>query len=240
MEKSKRSKIFYRIMTILTLILPIPTYLILNACIFSVEPDYQVVNGDITKGTIEEVVIPLKEEKEMILTYLHIDKETEFKTAGSFTLKDNKIVICFNETTIFQLENGKFNRIIKDEESSLYSFEDYTGALFSEQLSTKLPLSIIVGIVAMLIIALIIGGKMDLLKKRPRLSVMVSLSLGTLILLMLETVVASMLGVFMVATATWGAYVLEYVIYNKDKIFKAQPSESEVIKGLSDMLNKYN
>ena len=67
--------------------------------------------------------------------------------------------------------------------------------------------------IGIMIVVLIIGGKMDLLKSHPRASVMFSLVLGTLILWGINSIVTDLLSVFVVATASWGAYLIEYGIH---------------------------
>jgi len=71
----------------------------------------------------------------------------------------------------------------------------------------------IISIIAIGIVLLIIGGKMDLLKTHPRASAFVSLLIGTLVLYGISSVVNDMLNVFVVFTVEWGIYCIEYMIH---------------------------
>lgn len=94
----------------------------------------------------------------------------------------------------------------------------------------------IVSVIGILIVVLIIGGKMDLLKSHPRASVMFSLLLGTLILWGVSSIVSDLLSVFVIATASWGAYLIEYGIHN-GKIDKktGDKLESTLLSALKEM-----
>ena len=61
---------------------------------------------------------------------------------------------------------------------------------------------------------------MGFLKKYRRLSVLLSLLIGTLILYGIDLIVSNMLNVFLVALASWTVYCIEYLVamgFDKEK-----------------------
>jgi len=54
---------------------------------------------------------------------------------------------------------------------------------------------------------------MKIFKKRVRLSVFISLAVGTAILAGINLIVSNMLNVFIVALVSWGIYCIEYLVY---------------------------
>lgn len=238
-DKAKRNNIIYRVITILTLILPMPIYLIVSACILSITPDYILYEADTREWEVIE------------------DSDYAFKISmtsiegvtidGEVSIEDGHLYIPFiPEVTIFEIRDGTmksgYYQVSLDEaDFTIATWENHTNSLFQKQLSYKLPIGIIFGILAMVIVALVVTKKMNILKKRPRLSVMLSLGMGTLVLLILELIVSSMLGVFITATAMWAAYCIEYMVYNRKTLFKSkEKKESEVISKLSEALKEIN
>ena len=62
------------------------------------------------------------------------------------------------------------------------------------------------------IVALVVAGKMKWLKHRIRLSVFLSLGIGTLVLYGISTIVSNMFNVFLIALISWSVYCIEYLI----------------------------
>lgn len=97
----------------------------------------------------------------------------------------------------------------------------------------------IASLVAIGIVALIIGNKMDVLKKHPRASILVSLVVLTLIFWGLNSIITDMLNVFIIATASWIGYCIEYLI-EKGKISQkeGEKAQSNLLSALKEALNE--
>lgn len=239
-QKAKRNKNIYKLITILTLVLPMPVYLMVSACILSIEPDYVLREAD----TREWVVV---EDDGNYAFEIDTTVNDEFWVSGDEVMVGSgymAIPFVPNET-IFQVQSGildsGFYLVSLDEtDFTIATWENHTDSLMSKQLSYKIPIGVIFSILAVVIICLIIFKKMNLLKKRPRLSVMLSLGTATILLLILEMIISSMLGMFITASVMWATYCLEYIIYNRKTLFNEKDKqESETLKQLTEMLEKY-
>ena len=235
MEKKKRNNLIYRLVTIVTLVLPMPIFLIVSACILSIEPDYVITNVSGSATSIDEnFTYELVGEQHR----LNIKTDKTYTITGETAFDNGTTYISFVPSqTIFQLDSG-FHQI--QDLDGTFTFVNHTNELFNKQLAYKLPIGIIFGILAVVIVCLIIFKKMNIMKKRPRASTLIALIFGTLVLLILEMIISSMLGVFLVATSMWAAYCIEYIVYHRKTLFKEKPkTESETLASLSEMLEEY-
>jgi len=78
---------------------------------------------------------------------------------------------------------------------------------------------------------------MDIYKDYPRISTLVALVTGTLVLLVIDTIVSNLFGVFLIASISWALYCLEYWV-NENFISEEESKkvESDLVKSLKDAL----
>ena len=197
-----------KILRILTLSLPLPIYLFLNAVLFSVTPD---------------VTINAKIEDIQVINY--IEKDTYFIYSNETTTFEGGYTVLFNGMIGTVIESGDIIRIG-------YTYYDYTEnkegvkelvnlKLIEKQQSYKIPVAFFISALGVLIVALVVMGKMDIMKTYPRISALIALSTGTLVLYIIDTIVSNLLGVFIVATVSWAIYCIEYT-FAHGKITKTE------------------
>jgi hypothetical protein len=76
-------------------------------------------------------------------------------------------------------------------------------------------------------------------KEHPKGAVMIALITGTVILYVIQLIVSSVLGVFVVATASWGAYLLEDMLQQGQITNEKQEKhESDIIRALRQAVGK--
>ena len=109
------------------------------------------------------------------------------------------------------------------------------GVVMELPTKTSLGLNVFVMIAGIAMIALIVSKKMNWTKENPQLAVFISLVAITLILLVISEIITTLLYVFMVATASWGAYYIEYLVYYKGE---STTTEQKRHNDISDKLEK--
>ena len=127
------------------------------------------------------------------------------------------------KTTSYKVENNYYNNDLTD----IKKLE------IQKETSYKLPLAFFISLMGVGIVALIISGKMQLYKKYPRISTLIGLLTGTIILYVMNIIVSNIFNVFLIATVSWAVYCLEYMIkegiINKDI---AEKEENDLIETL--------
>jgi Ca2+/Na+ antiporter len=106
-------------------------------------------------------------------------------------------------------------------------------------MSYKIPIAFMISALGIGIVFLVIQKKMELYKTYPRMSALVALITGTLVLLVINTIVSNLLGVFMIATISWAVYCLEYMA--KENIISEEngkKTESDLLGSLRKALDK--
>ena len=213
----KKSNLIYRILTIITLGAPLPIYLFLSATLFNINPDYEISNI-----TSESVLTEVVDEYTFIYT-----NDTTAILNGAVVQYEGEYGFYMDEDDILKLDNGYFNN----------KLEDIKTLEVNKQLGYKLPLTFFISLFGVGIVALIVSGKLEWHKKYPRTAVLISLVTGTVILFILNTFISSILGVFVVATASWAIYCIEYMVHNNQITqTKADKTESDVLAALKEAL----
>lgn len=227
---TKRQTIIYNIVTFLTVALPIPIYLIVMACVFSIEPDVTIKPYSDTINVIEVAADNY---------FIYGGEKTEFASGYIIYHEGHFGALVTTSDVIIKIDRDYVN--IQKTEDGTISLIEYKNQLFQKQLTYKFPIAIIISLIGVGIVALILTKKMGIVKKRPRTAALISLSVGTLILIVIDVIVGSLLGVFVVATAAWAAYCIEYAVYNKDKLFKkSNDTNNELVSALDSFLERYN
>lgn len=199
-------KKWYNLLVGITLTLPMSIYLILVATVFQVKADYFIY------GTIEQVMVV-----EDDFLYAHALVE-DVRFNGNVEWHDGEYALKFTQDDIVKIDKGfyqyKTDYEIKKDEPLFTGWVNVKLFEMKKQQSYKIPLAVVFSLLGVLIAALVISGKMQWQKKKPRLATFLALLTGTLILLVLNTMIGSILGVFGVATASFGLYCIEYLIQN--------------------------
>ena len=213
-----KGKLIYKIITTITLLVPLPIYLILSATLFNIVPDYTIDNV-----TIEEVNVIEYED----YNFLYVEN-TDAIYNGTVVQDNGLYGFYMDEDDILQVENNYYNNDLTD----IKKLE------IQKETSYKLPLAFFISLMGVGIVALIISGKMQLYKKYPRISTLIGLLTGTIILYVMNIIVSNIFNVFLIATVSWAVYCLEYMIkegiINKDI---AEKEENDLIETLKKALN---
>ena len=225
-KTSNKAKVIYKIITAITLFVPLPLYIFLMATLFNIVPDYVVFTD------LEQV---------QVIEYTVDDEISYFLTThdnatlnGTVDFKDGKYGIYIDPDDIIKIDKKYYSYVEKDEVRQLVDIKKFE--LQKEQ-SYKIPLAFFINVFGILVVVLIVQKKMEWHKKYPRLAVFVALLTGTIILFVLNSIIGNILGVFSVATASWAIYCLEYMlnenlISTKDK----EKQESNILAALKEAM----
>lgn len=230
MEKKikNKSKLIYKLVTGITLFVPLPLYLLLMATLFNIKSDYIIYT------TFENVeVITYIDNGQEIETYF-ITTKNNATMDGIVEFRDGRYGIVIKEDDIIKIDKNYYSYIIRNEKRELVDIKKYE---LQKQQGYKIPLSFFISLLGVLIAVLIIQGKMQWQKKHPRLAAFIALLSVTVILFILDAIISNILGVFIVATASWGIYCLEYLMQqNKIDEKTKENKESELVRLLREAM----
>ena len=206
----------YKILVALTLLLPISSYFI-----------YSAITGQTYDAEIHNSVsYEFLQYNEGYIIYDTNDSYTGY-------------MIPYNESYGLYIELGDIVKIDREyytvHEGQFVNLDDIPP---TTEKSSNITVSI-ASLVALGIGALIIGGRMDILKSHPRASAMVSLIVITAILWGLNTIITDMYTVFVVLTFSWGAYLIEHSVHEGLLTQEqADKKESDVLRKLKEFINE--
>lgn len=227
-QKSKHKKLIYKIITALTLLVPLPLYLFLMATLFNINPDYIIY----TK--IENVEVIELEDSSFFLT-----TTDNAKIDGVVEFKNNKYGIVITEEDIIKIDKNYYSYVENKDNDNVRELMDIKKFEIQKQQSYKIPTTFFISLFAVVIVVLIIQGKMQWHKKHPRLAVLVALLTGSVILFILNSIIGSILGVFVVATGSWAVYCLEYLVYQNSLDEKEkEKKENEILRALRGLIEQ--
>ena len=241
--KKFNAKWLYKIISVITLVMPSSVYLLVSS-LLTVEPNI-IVDGVIPS---EKLVIEKKLEgvfdKETYIMYVDDDIQPIYKTNQELTIKqiNGRVGIVLEENDVVQFKNTDnvlykgFHKFIVDKQTMAFELQQTSRTDINLQTGYKLPSSFIAIVLGVGIILLIVNRKMSLYKTYPRASTLIALAVGTLILVIINLFVGSLLGVFITATASWAVYCVEYGIYNNMSAEKKQENKrNDVIEALEEI-----
>ncbi len=190
-----KKKLIYKIISGLTLVLPLSVYLIVMATVFRISHHARIYANHNEVTLVERIGSQ----------YILVDENVgDFSARGQW--RDGEILISIAENEIFLFNDGYFTLINAE-------WADADKAAAKENTTWKLPFTVGVIIFGILIVALVISGKMEFHKKFPRVATLISLGLGTLILTGISLIVNNLADVFLIATLSWAVYMIEHAIY---------------------------
>ena len=191
-------KKWYNLLVGITLILPMSVYMILSATIFQLKADYFIHGETAQVAVVEDDFL-----------YAHALVE-DVRFDGVMVWHNGEYALQFTQDDIIKFDKGfyqyKIDYQAKENQPLITGWVDVKVFEMQKQQAYKIPLTVIFSIVGALFAALVISGKMQWQRKKPRLATFLALLTGTLILLILNTIIGSILGVFAVITASFGIY----------------------------------
>ncbi len=222
---SKKSQAIWRIVKLLTLAIPLPVFLFLSATLFSINADY-TINTDFN---LVEVV----EYEEGYFIYAN-DLEASYDGLVEYHVGLDKYGIRITHEDIIKIDKTYYSYVERD---GVYQLTDIKRFEVQKEQSYKLPLTFFISLIGVLVVTLIVQNKMQWHKSHPKGAVLIALITGTVILYVIDVIVSSVLGVFLIATVSWGMYLLEDMIYQglisqEEK----EKTESDVVRALKEAL----
>ena len=225
---AKASRI-YKIISALTLLLPVSVYLFVSSLITRIEYDYEVnVKMD------ELSVVELEQE-----AFIY-DTTTKALINGVVRYNDDLATygIYLDADTVLKAKDGYYT--YTQDKDGKWQIIDVKANKINIQRGWKIPLSFVISAMSVFIVLLVISGKMNLQKEHPRLAVLISLIAGTLILAVINTIVGNLLGVFIVASISWGLYYLEWLWKNNKITTKDKTNiEASLLREIKEKIGKY-
>lgn len=198
-----KKKIIYKVVSFITIVFPFVTYLFLSATILNVETSHTI------NKLGETEVLAYEMEKSL---FLYDDNNLlQFRSLVYYNDEIGRFGIEVFEDDIIRIDKD-YLVVAKDDNGKL-ELGDVNVWKIAKKEGVSIPIAVFISGFAVLIVALIYGGKMKIFKKRVRLSVFISLAVGTAILAGINLIVSNMLNVFIVALVSWGIYCIEYLVY---------------------------
>jgi len=215
-----KKKTLYKIITTITLLVPLPLYLFLSATLFN-------ISADVTYKGVDSADLIVTD------TYIYTDSE-DVLYEGVFAYEDNEYVFYYDIDSIVRVDDGYFSV----EDGALVDIKELA---VREEMGYKLPMAFFISAVGVGIVFLVVSGKMQWYKDYPRISALVALVTGTLVLLVIDTIVSNLFGVFLIASISWALYCLEYWINNNFITEEeGKKAESDLVNSLKDALGGNN
>lgn len=221
----KKYNLIYKIIVGITLFMPISIFLIYSAAADNVYYNYEIYGVEIadlsTFKIDDEYFIYTIDNKANYSGYVRYD--TDLGTYG----------ILINDKDIIKIDKSYYS-VVKNILSDVKDKE------VSAKKSWAIPFTVMVSLGAIGIVVLVIQGKMGWAKKYPRVAVLISLGVGTGILYIIDSVVGSILNVFLISLVSWCLYLLEYMfVSGKITANKREKSSSDLSRALADALKDY-
>lgn len=207
-----KKKIIYKVLSFITIVFPFVTYLFLSATILNVEASHTI-------NKLGETEVLAYEMEESLFLY-DDNNLLQFRSLVYYNDEIGYFGIEVFEDDIIRIDKD-YLVVAKDDNGKL-ELGDVNVWKIATKEGVSIPIAFFISGFAVLIVALIYGGKMEIFKKRVRLSVFISLAVGTVILAGINLIVSNMLNVFIVALVSWTIYCIEYLVYqglvNEDEL----------------------
>lgn len=226
--KKKSSKIIYKLITILTLVLPTSIYILLAATIFNVQTDHYIdTNGSETMQVSIQAGLAYVYDLDELYTY-----------QGNVVRYDDRYALFVARGEVVKIDKDFYKLIFKvNEETNVEvgTFEIMDLKKLKKEESYKIPIGVFIAIFAFAVASIVVFKKMKLTEKYKRTAVLISLIIGTATLAIINVIVTNMLWVFVTFTISWVIYMVEYS-FVKGKIEEAE--KDDIIGSLNKALKK--
>jgi hypothetical protein len=213
-----------KIIKLVTLIVPLPVYLFLMATLFSITPDY-IINTEIERVSVvdyDEAYFIYTDDLEASLSGLMI-YNAELQVYG----------IVIDEEDIIKIDGNYYSYILNNQNvRELVNIQKFA---IQKQQSYKIPVSVFLSLIGILMVVLIVTKKLKWHEDHPKGAVFIALFSATVVLYIVNTIIGGILGVFIVATISWGLYLIEDMVDKGLLTTKqAEKVESDLLKALKE------
>lgn len=225
---AKASRI-YKIISALTLLLPMSVYLFVSSLITRIEYDYEV-----NVKMAELSVVELEQE-----AFIY-DTTTKALINGIVRYNDDLATygVYLDDSTVLKAKDGYYT--YTQDKDGLWQITNVKSAEIAVQRGWKIPLTFIINVLGVFIVLMVVSGKMGWQKEHPRLAVLIALITGTLVLAVVNVIVSNLLGVFIVASISWGLYYLEWLWKNNKITTKDKTNiEASLLREIKEKIGKY-
>ena len=226
---AKASRI-YKIISALTLLLPMSVYLFVSSLITRIEYDYEV--------NVKMAELSVVEYEEEAFIY---DTTKEALINGVVTFNDDVATYGFylDATTVLRTKDGYYT--YSQDKDGLWQITNVKSAEIAVQRGWKIPLTFIISALGVFIVLMVVSGKMGWQKEHPRLAVLIALITGTLVLAVVNVIVSNLLGVFITASISWGLYYVEW-LWKQNKITTKEKTkiETTLLREIKEAVKNYD
>lgn len=226
---AKASKL-YKLLTIITLAIPMSAYLFISSLITKIDYDYQV--------NVKMAELSVFEYEEEAFIY---DTTKEALINGAVTFNDDVATYGFylDATTVLRTKDGYYT--YNQDKDGLWQITNVKSAEIAVQRGWKIPLTFIISALGVFIVLMVVSGKMGWQKEHPRLAVLIALITGTLVLAVVNVIVSNLLGVFITASISWGLYYVEW-LWKQNKITTKEKTkiETTLLREIKEAVKNYD
>lgn len=225
---SKKTQLIFKVVKSLTLAVPLSLYLLLSSILFQTQADY-ALETEIKEEELYSFIGTTIEDR----FYVHPVMWEEY---GEYTLTGTKSNDGYEMTDkqVFRINNKLYGANF-DEETNQWTIQDVSRLQIKKEQGWKIPIAFFMTLFGVGIVGLVILNKMQLVKKYPRVSVLVALGLGTAILYVINLIVSNIFNVFLIATISWAIYLIEHLV-EQGKLTEKETDKAE--DSLKDLLRK--
>lgn len=224
MKKNKRKLVFNYIKA-LTLIMPMVVYLFLSATLFNIKPDIIIGNINIEQLSI----VPIEDE--------YFIYDTDYIASFDGVVEYNHDLgihgIYITSDDIIKVKRNYYSYI---EDDGVFVFKDIKRFVIQKETSYKLPVVFFISLIGVVFVGLFMQKKMSIHKTYPKAAVLIGLTSGTVITYILQALMGGIANVFLIATISWAAFMLEEYIQHKNDEGKTE--EAQEAESLLEMLKK--
>lgn len=210
----------WKILKVLTLILPTSVFLFLNAILFNITPDV-IVNEDISVLKVEAY------EDNYVL---YGDAET---TIDGYTILYNGVVAAvIDNDDVIKIGFRYYSYVEGEDGFALTELK-----LIEKQQSYKIPITFFISVLGAMIVILVAMKKMQVLKDHPMEATLISLWVLAISFVIINTIVTSLTSVFVVGAASFTVYYIEDKMQHGfiTKV-DAEKKQSDIVTALKEAL----
>lgn len=239
-----KKKLLFKIISAMTLALPISITLVVSAIWSKPTPDYVITFNDalaVDLETINEKVVITEHDDKNKALGIAFDEFTFYNIDFTYYDKiiDSKYIV--KDGSYIRFLSDDFDKVLeivdgKNEQGEPFIKLDKVSHI-NIQTGNKLSLSFIVSIIATLAVVGIISGKMKLHRKYPKSATFIALLSATIIIGVINAIIGSIFTVFVVATISWGGYCLEDAYFKSlQPVDESQQKQNALIDELRRLL----
>lgn len=218
--------IIYKILTIITIVVPTGIYLFLSATLFNIKPTHII--------TLGKDAMPMVEQYPDRLFYYSPTHDVKYSGNIEYNKEKRIYGIYLFDGEIIQVDKELFV-IERNEETKAIEMNEISKFKLQTKEGVSLPIAFIITGGGVLLVSLIVGGKMSWFKKHKRLGVLLSMAFGTAVLYGINLIVSNLFNVFLIFTISWGIYCIEHMIV---KGFKDEDELGQLKDALDNVLKK--